>query len=755
MPKISELPNATGLDGNETMPVVKDGQLARASFLELAAAAGFVSDSTAFPGTRNLYGVLHNPSPSRVSSGPTFSRDFTITIPAGTSNAYQYTTIASIAIPLVEGQKFVSTIEVVSGTIGTRTLTVGSAQTYTQSGDHWIWEGVVPASTDAWNTRINNGSASEPLVIRHRFATGPATATSAAPQANAVSMAAFFANRALGTDANRAQFDPIVINANDSDEVYETTDNLGFKVGDTAHVLFYAETVKGETGVLSQPYVRATAGNQVRYNTAPVADQPGWWYGEIYLDPADFSETEITEWEFRVGNLIAPTIYTEEPCRVSVHLYEDPLPAFSRTEVERVTVGKGLRSVGVMGQNYTWAGLPNPQFYGYDQPLDGRVARVYAYSDEAGTQSIARLDRATGAFLSAPITFDHAGGGWQPVDLPVEWQEAKENQIIGVGPGLTGTPADAFYATGNTPFSSWYVSAQNGSVAPISGNFFIGIWYEIEDEHGIVSRFGDGTNEPLSYIALWVMGQSNEQGYGDRFSDVAAPGSLMWNRRQSSILALSDPTGLDLVGANAQFQQGGSRFPALAKAISDASNGRIGLLVVNSAVAGSKIAEWESGDANWTNAVGDWNAAMDAAHAADVPILGCGIVGFMGESDGISATNKNIFKTGILDLVARARAIASPKAPVFVRPTGQFNDQSSAAGLNVIRQAYTELVNENERFYMTFPASYTALSRGMMKDTFHFFQEEQDAIGQTMAPIVLANAPQAVPLNYTLGVART
>lgn len=776
---LADLPTADGTQGWAVIPTGSDeglyedtGSWTRQGDTQAVRAEDAVADATAqavlamgyadsidpgytFPGTRNFYGPIYGPSPRFFGSGPSLSRDGLITIPAGTSNAYQYSTIASVDVPVIPGDNFCSTIEVVSGTIGTRTLTLGGAKTYVNDGDNWTWEGVVPATPGSWSTRINNGSATEPLVIRHRWATGPASASAATPQANATAMDAFFANGAIPTDANRVNIDRIDIGGNDSNENTVVTDNSGFVIGDRAHVLFYAETVDGRAGVLAQAVLRVTAGNSVSYEAAPVADQPGWWYADVYFDPAELTGTEITALDFRINNAISSTTIPEEACWVSVFLFEDPLPDFDRNETERATIGKGLRSVGVMGQNYSFLTSANNGFIGYNEPLDGRVSRVYTHAVAAGTQTIGRLERLTGAFLSDPVTFDHPGGGWHPVDLPIEWREARKNQVIGVGTGLTGTPTNWSYATGNVPFSSWFTSNKDGTVAPVPANFFNGIWYEIEDDHGIVSRFGDGTNEPLSYIAIWVIGQSNESGYGDRFSDIAASGSYMWNRREGSILALSDPTGPDLVGANAQFQQGGSRFPALADAISRASNGRVGLLVINSADPASAISDWGGTSTNWTTAVADWNGALDAAHAADLPIIGCGIVGFMGESDGVSSTSKSVFKTGILDLVARARAVASPKTPVFVRPIGQSFTGEYDTGLGVIREAYGELVNENERFYMAYPASYTARERGAMRDIFHFFQEEQDAIGETMAPIVLANAPQAVPLNYTLGVART
>jgi hypothetical protein len=181
------------------------------------------------------------------------------------------------------------------------------------------------------------------------------------------------------------------------------------------------------------------------------------------------------------------------------------------------------------------------------------------------------------------------------------------------------------------------------------------------------------------------------------YSKITPAASLMWSRSQSALVPLHDP-----VGQNNPV--GGSPWPAYAKEFEERMKSRA-VIAVNSAFGGTSIdTDWWSSStgakAKWTAALADLDAALDAAHAANLPISGAAVHIDLGEGNGLSGTTKAVFKAHLVSWLVQIRAaIGSPYTPVFYRPPGR-GAPANVAAFAQINQAINELVNEDAYFFI-------------------------------------------------------
>jgi hypothetical protein len=723
-----------------------------------------------FPGTRNLYGPILTPRTTNLA-GSNFAvavpPNFEFTVSPGTANDY-----TAAIDSLVPGQPFIIYVFATSGTIGVTTFTMNGVKALTEVRGCLVWEGVVPVGTPTASIIIKNGSAVASLVGCVRFAVGPIGATGLTPQESTLAIDSFFDSGEPTSDQEVLRAVPSIMLANASSATVDVTAAAALTLGDTVAMLARSETLGFNDATINDIQLLVTAGNVVTYSLYPLAEYPGWWYREIYIDPASFSGGSITQVRTNANNLNNSNHYEETPRRVTPYIFRAGLPRFYPSAAP--DEGKGIQNRGNM-RSRTYSTTSAAQFNGYHPALFGSVRRLWVRSSAGGDYLVARKDVDTGVFLGPVLAITHPGGGagneWADFtnQIPKEWRLPKDSFVIGLAPNpANGTPGLIEYANsavGDTAFtnSSWFSGTTDGDAVTFFSagqDRIIGIYCEAEDRPGSVKRMGPmplTRTGPADYQIDFILGQSGYEGYAlnssnlHDYSKITPAASLMWSKSQQALVPVHDPVGQNFVG-------GGSLWPAYAAEFEKRMVSRA-VILVNSAVGGTRIEnDWWSSSTGaktrWTDAIADFNGALNAAHAANLPISGVVVHIDLGEGNGLVGTTAAVFKAHLVSWLVQIRNLISPYTPVFYRPLGR-GAPADTANFAEINKAINELVNEDPYFFMASSGEAITDDRGLKHtDNYHDKLEAQEETGRLLAALTPVPASKAMPKNYTLDIAR-
>ncbi|XQZ49737.1 hypothetical protein E2977_11810 [Paracoccus yeei] len=247
-----------------------------------------------------------------------------------------------------------------------------------------------------------------------------------------------------------------------------------------------------------------------------------------------------------------------------------------------------------------------------------------------------------------------------------------------------------------------------------------------------------GWPETRTFVILWVVGQSNGAGRGRTPSAFTIePGRGYKYDPQDGIVHLVEPTGTDALAQDNNYVSFGSGAAAATLA---ATGGRVGLIVVNSAVGATTIADWAAGGPVWANA-----QAQIAAAQAQIKALGLNVVGAIGafcQGEGNATSTGGTmpdYKAGVLDLLARMRTqIGLPTMRMLMVQTGTHGDGDTTR-YQQVRQAQAELANDSDgSIIMAHAGARYFVQRGLMHDDLHYTTQGYDEIGSALGAAVAA-----------------
>lgn len=266
---------------------------------------------------------------------------------------------------------------------------------------------------------------------------------------------------------------------------------------------------------------------------------------------------------------------------------------------------------------------------------------------------------------------------------------------------------------------------------------------------------------PSNYALGWMLGQSNGAGRGPTmtaiyFGDLQA---WKWYRatpRPSTTGALQplvDPTGNDDIAKANNF---GSSGPAIADAIRHHSRGQTGTIIVNSCEGGQPASEWNKlNSVLWDQAVQDLQAALADAATKKLNISHAFAYWAEGESDATAtypdeATRKATFKTNMIGLRDKTRAILGPKTPMLMMRVGTPETAGGPyeTGFATIRQAQQELAETEEGFFLVHTEALYYRERGLMNTGYHYAQSCYDEIGWAVGDAGFSKGAGLRPLGY-------
>lgn len=252
--------------------------------------------------------------------------------------------------------------------------------------------------------------------------------------------------------------------------------------------------------------------------------------------------------------------------------------------------------------------------------------------------------------------------------------------------------------------------------------------------------------EPTSgFIIALIAGQSNAAGRGSAVSayEIEAGRGYHWSQPGAALVHLEDPTGNDSIALTGRASIG----PSLAHAILAATNGRIGVILVNAAVGSTAITSWLSGTPNWTAASGMWSAAIADAVAKKLPIIGCCGLWLQGEQDTATDMDATTYKGHLATILGNLGALTGCGARVRMigAMVGANTDPGEDVRYGRIQAGQMALTREDDRFVLGHTGARYFRHRGMMQDTVHYTTAGYDEIGSTLAEAVLTHALGRIP----------
>ncbi|MER9174598.1 sialate O-acetylesterase [Mesorhizobium sp. M0955] len=243
---------------------------------------------------------------------------------------------------------------------------------------------------------------------------------------------------------------------------------------------------------------------------------------------------------------------------------------------------------------------------------------------------------------------------------------------------------------------------------------------------------------PTQFYVFLIAGQSNAVGQGD--SGPTIPSGVAKQYYSSALTNIvSDPVG------NAST---GSAWPAFAKKFFELTG--CGVIFVPTAVSGSAQAaaadrgsgHWDVGGTLYGASVIALNAALVAVEAASLAWQLGGILWVQGEADAIQITSAittdSVYYSALDAMLTRFETdTGGGFVPFLMAMTGQQNT-SDPSGWPLVRAKQRVFVKSRDNAFLAFTGAKNFAARGLMKDTYHYFQAAYDEMGEAMAVVAAA-----------------
>ncbi|WP_010142230.1 sialate O-acetylesterase [Oceanicola sp. S124] len=242
---------------------------------------------------------------------------------------------------------------------------------------------------------------------------------------------------------------------------------------------------------------------------------------------------------------------------------------------------------------------------------------------------------------------------------------------------------------------------------------------------------GADWDDTTGFIIVWGVGQSNMAGRAEDATAYTVPsGRGYMFKAGTGLVDVEEPTGND--GTTE-----GSLGSALCYAVLSATNGRIGVIFINTAVGGTGIvSNWGDGQTVWNNAKSRFTNTLTEIEMLELNVVGCIGAIVQGETDGDNSMSATDYENGFLDLLSRMQAHTGmgERFKLVMTQTGT-KSTGDTTGYATIRQAQANLAIAGDVLMAHSGAKYFA-GRGLMSDTFHYTAAGYDEIGLAMGEAI-------------------
>lgn len=313
--------------------------------------------------------------------------------------------------------------------------------------------------------------------------------------------------------------------------------------------------------------------------------------------------------------------------------------------------------------------------------------------------------------------------------------EVKAGDLI----GLSGN-GNIRYDTTKTGNGSRYralASAASLTLGGVNTDYLWCFGFTLQPKPIVPFATASSFEDTEAFILVWGVGQSNLAGRGTGTSKFAieAGRSYKYNGSTDTLTTLADPTGTDATALTGKSSVG----PALAQAVLEATNGRVGVIFVNTAIGATSITSWQSGQSSWTASSAKFTTAISQINALDLNIVGCIGVMIQGEQDttGMTAATYKSGVEGLLGLMRTQTGMADMK--LIMSQIGVNTSGASASGYALIRQAQADLARENDGILLAHSGAKHFGDRGLYVDDVHYGSAGLDEIGGALGVAVAAH----------------
>ncbi|WWO60454.1 esterase [Stenotrophomonas phage SOVA965] len=248
-----------------------------------------------------------------------------------------------------------------------------------------------------------------------------------------------------------------------------------------------------------------------------------------------------------------------------------------------------------------------------------------------------------------------------------------------------------------------------------------------------------------SFILVVINGQSLAAGRALNPSKFNIPEgrSYKWNPTDG-IVTLTDPTGTDTTALTGRSSIG----PAIANAVLVATNGKVGVIIINTAIGSTTVNNWRTGGSAWNATIPKWDSAIADIISKKLNVIGTAGVVLLGETDANNGTSANTYRSGLLDLRNNMRLkLGIPNMPLIMSQLGINTDDPTSQSWNAIRSVQSELARNGEIILAYRRAKYFG-ELGWMIDNLHPNEIANDEVGGALGQSILAYALGTAPIEF-------
>ena len=240
-----------------------------------------------------------------------------------------------------------------------------------------------------------------------------------------------------------------------------------------------------------------------------------------------------------------------------------------------------------------------------------------------------------------------------------------------------------------------------------------------------------------AYDLMLFAGQSNMAGRGITSTRWPQPAPALTPAAGLEYRAISDPNHLHPIAepfGAAENNPGGIDEPgkktgSLVTAFVNAYYQGTGTPVVgvSASVGGSGIAQWQGDNDFLSDAMQRWMDARQFLEKQKIPVRHRYMVWCQGETDGDRGTAPRTYKAQFGAMFARMQGLGVECC--FLIPIGQYNG-IHGYDYTAIHRAQLELAAEQPGVVQVCDAFWGMRARGLMKDSYHYFQQAYNEVGE-------------------------
>lgn len=262
-------------------------------------------------------------------------------------------------------------------------------------------------------------------------------------------------------------------------------------------------------------------------------------------------------------------------------------------------------------------------------------------------------------------------------------------------------------------------------------------------------------NASKNVVVVMFMGQSNMAGRGVTNSTWPQSAPSVIPNAGYEFRAISDPTKLYPItepfgvseNKSGGINDGSSKTGSMVSAFVNSHYviAKKPIIGVSASVGGTSISQWAPSGTLLPDAISRLQDCLAFLSTNEYVVDNIYMVWCQGETDGDNGTTKENYKTRFLSIWEAMRNEGVQRC--FVVRIGQIN--VSGRSYDTIIEAQDELCKENDDIVMINTELYSFKDLGLMKDSFHYYQEGYNRVGtHSGGKMALYESMQSDPIMY-------